>query len=155
MGKGGWDLHPLPYIHSSESSGRRHPQLWGLSARERSPFSSLDSVFSFAKWPQGKSVLQSFLPALKMSDQKDEEVRRPEQGWPKEMGVLTTLVGFSEPLPPPSPPSASPAAPRGLRGLRPRGQEATPKARLTVLVGEHVAAHKAGSAPVHGDWSLV
>lgn len=99
MGKDGGDLHPLPYIHSSESSGRRHPQLWGLSARERSPFSSLD--FSFAEWLQGKSVLQSFLPALKMSDQKDEDVkRRPEQGWPKETGVLTTLVGFAQPLPP-------------------------------------------------------
>ena len=64
------------------------------------------------------------------------------------MGVLDILVRFARPLPPPSPPSASPPAPRGLRGLRPRGQEAAPKARLAVLIGEHVAAHEAGSASV-------
>lgn len=80
---------------------------------------------------------------------------RPNQGWPKGMGVLPILAGFTWPLPPPSPPSAFLLALRELRGLRPWGQEATPKARLTVLVGEHVAAHKAGSPPVPGDWSLV
>jgi hypothetical protein len=47
---------------------------------------------------------------------------------------------------PPHP--APPLAPRGLRGLRPRGQEATPKGCIAVLVGEHVAAHKAGGASV-------
>lgn len=69
--------------------------------------------------------------------------------------MLDILVGFARPLPPPFPPSASPPAPRGLRGLRPRGQEAAPKARLAVLIGEHVAAHEAGSASVPGARGLV
>lgn len=72
------------------------------------------------------------------------------------MEVLDILVGFPRPLPPPSLPTQRlSSSASGLRGLWPRGQEASPKAHLAVLVGEHVAAHKAGSAPVPGAWGLV
>lgn len=62
----------LPYVHSRIRLEKVPPPVGAEAALqagawEPSPFSSPDSVFSFVKWAQGKPVLRSFSPALKMS----------------------------------------------------------------------------------------
>lgn len=62
----------LPYVHSRIRLEKVPPFVGAEAALqagawEPSPFSSPESVFSFVKWAQGKPVLRSFSPALKMS----------------------------------------------------------------------------------------
>lgn len=150
MGKAGWNTSICTLVRIIQE--KVSPTV-GTKCMGTKSLSSLDSVFSSIKWAQGKPRAAELL-----TNADNVRFRRMRwgdltKGGPK--GVLPILAGFPWPLPRPSPPSASPLALRWLRGLRPGGQEATPKAHLAVLVGEHVAAHKAGSAPIPRDWSLV
>lgn len=118
---------------------------------ERQALSSPDSAFSSVKWVQGEiGVPMQLLRRV-------HNVRLLEGG-----GLINWDGGAGHPgwvppalLPPSQTPSVSPPVAQGLRGFRPWGQEATSKARLAVLIGEHVTAHKAGGASIPRARNLV